>query len=139
MYFKDIFSRSPLFEFEKSEKEEKGLLLNGGNSSKEDAQVLGRERGWAYKSTEVLIKVNRHIFLNSNPTLNIHCRQRQDDTERQLFPFRALHAGVLRQEVQDQGLRHPGLSARAVEDHHAVDRREKLPHLLPADCGGEGK
>ena len=66
MHFKDIFSRSPLFEFEKSGKEEKGLLPNGG---KEDAQVLRRERGRVHKSTEVLIKVKHHTFLNHNPTL----------------------------------------------------------------------
>ena len=75
----------------------------------------------------------------SQETFPVNCRQRQNNTERQLFPLRALYAGVLRQEVQDQRLRHSGLPARAVEDHDAVDERAKLPHLLPAHGGGEGE
>ena len=74
----------------------------------------------------------------SQETFPVNCRQRQNNTERQLFPLRALHAGVLRQEVQDQRLRHSGLPARTVEDHDAVDGREKLPRLLPAHGGSEG-
>ena len=75
----------------------------------------------------------------SQETFPVNCRQRQNNTERQLFPLRALYAGVLRQEVQDQRLRHSGLPARAVKDHDAVDERAKLPRLLPAHGGGEGE
>ena len=85
------------------------------------------------------------MFFRSRPpnfsaqeAFHLNCRQCEDNTERQLFPLRALHAGVLRQEVQDQRLRHSGLPARTVEDHDAVDGRAKLPRLLPAHGGSEG-
>lgn len=58
-------------------------------------------------------------------------RQRENRAERQQLALRQVYAGVLRQQVDDQGMHHPGLPAGAESYHLSEPRGAQLPRVLP--------
>jgi len=66
-------------------------------------------------------------------------RKRENRAQRQLQPFRKVHASVLRRELDDQRVHNSRLLVGTVEDHVPKSRRTELSRVLSASRGREGK
>lgn len=64
--------------------------------------------------------------------INLICenRQREDGAKRQQFALRQVHASVLWQQVDDQGMHHSRLSAGAEPYHFSEPGGAQLPRIL---------
>lgn len=64
--------------------------------------------------------------------INLICenRQREDGAKRQQFPLRQVHAGVLWQQMDDQGMHHSGLPAGAEPYNFSEPGGAQLSRIL---------